>query len=163
MSIVWISSCFLFPPLSPLSLCNTWEWPRWLKWSVLIPWTALAVEWPCNHHHGCLAAPSWGQGGSGATWEWPRGLLDGSNVPYLSPGQLWLVNDPITPTMVPWQPDLGVGEWPRGLLDGSNGPHLSSGQLWLVNDHPNPNRAAWQPDLGAGEGLEPLESDLEGC
>ena len=70
----------------------------------------MAGELPRNLDHGRLAARSWGQGGSGATWEQPRGLLDGSNGPYLYPGQLWQVNDPATPTMAALQPDLGTVE-----------------------------------------------------
>ena len=37
-----------------------------------------------------------------------RELLNGSNGPCLSPGQLWLVYDPVTQTLVPCQPHLGA-------------------------------------------------------
>ena len=36
--------------------------------------------------------------------------IDGSNDPHISPGQFWLVNDPVTPTMAAWQPNLGARE-----------------------------------------------------
>ena len=48
--------------------------------------------------------------------------VDGSNSPYLSPGQLWLVNYPVTPTMAAWHPDL----WARESLE-----PLGSEARWL--------------------------------
>ena len=82
-----------------------------------------------------------------------------------------MVRDPVTQTMVDWQPHLGAGEvleplgsdLHRGLTDGSNDLYSSPGQLWLGHDPVTPTMATWHPHLGTRDGLEPLRSASEEC